>query len=165
MENIYLGRMKQKMKEIKTKLVDVKRVDAAGEKRHYYLDCRYEGELQYEFEGKTYQVIVQASDPDFMRGRIMLDIYPTVLAYYGREKMPAHVFESVEGAKNAIGELELFTCPTDVREVEQYLGETYEPILHTVMFVGCKTAYEFTYKGETVALEHSETIPFLVREV
>lgn len=149
------------MKEIKTKLEDVKRIDKAGEKRHYYLDCRYEGELQYEFEGKTYQVIVQASDPDFMRGRIMLDIYPTVLAYYGREKMPAHVFKSVEDAKNAIGELELFTCPTEARE-EQYLGE---PIPRKVMLVDCKTAYTFAYEGETISLEHSEMIKFLVREV
>lgn len=41
------------MKEIKTKLEDVKRVDNTGEKRHYYLDCRYDGELVYEFEGEN----------------------------------------------------------------------------------------------------------------
>lgn len=153
------------MKEIKTKLEDVKRIDKAGEKRHYYLDCRYEGELQYEFEGKTYRVVTQIGDLDFMRGRIMPDIYPTVLAYFGRERMPAHVFESVERAKHAIEKLELLTCPTAVSEKTMNVEGFQLTVPHNVLTVALKTAYTFVHEGETVSLEHNEMIRFLVLEV
>ncbi len=57
--------------------------------------------------GKTYRVIAQIDDPDFIRGRIMPDIYPTVLAYFGRERMPMRVFESSKGCERGIATLYL----------------------------------------------------------
>lgn len=146
--------------EMRAELEAVKRIDIEGEKRHYYLDCRYEGELLYEFEGKKYRVLVQIDDPDLRKDRIRLDIYPTVLARYGRDRMPAYMFEGVECAKNVTRDMTLFTCPTAITERKDYAGN-----LNLILTVDFKTVYTFTYKAETVTVEHSEKIQFLVREV
>ena len=144
--------------EMRAELEDVKRIDN-GE-RHYYLDCKYDGELLYEFEGKKYRVIMQIDDPDLRKDRIRLDIYPTILAHYGKDRMPAYMFESVECAKNAIRDITLFICPTAIREREDYAGN-----MNLTMTVDLKTVYTFIYKEETVTVEHSEKIQFLVQEV
>lgn len=71
----------------------------------------------------------------------------------------------LKAAKDANGELQLFTCPTAVSEEKTDAGDFCMTVPHNILTVALNTTYTFVYERETVSVEHSEMIRFLVWEV
>lgn len=151
-------------KEINVQLKAIQRVDQKDEKRHYYFDYTYEGDLQYEFEGKTYQICMQADSASLLKNEIRLDFYPAALNHFGKEKMPDYVFENMERVIEANRASVLFMIPKKIsmRKASDYGAASDVEVPFLAMEI--QTIYSFDYKGEIVHIEYSGVTEFLVIE-
>lgn len=68
--------------------------------QHYYLECVWNKDTVFEFEGRRYQIIFQVlEETDLLKDGVMeFDLYPEALRLCGGDKVKSHFFEAIKEA-------------------------------------------------------------------
>lgn len=129
--------------------------------RCYFFIYEFNEDIQCELEGKKYHLMQFFDEEHQVARQIRLNLYPSILEYFGEKRMPDHVFDYIKNLKEHWSELKL---PKDVLFISPKKVYTKASVIglpSTFLEAEISAPIVFEYNGEVISIECKDKITFV----